>query len=184
MIQLRQSNCFLLCTKSCAFWPATGWPTKNQGKLCNLPALVHEAYLRLVGNENDPSWDNRGHFFAAAAEAMRRILVDTARRKMCLKRGNDRQRVDLPSQIEGPLLQIENVLLVDEALTQLAAEDRQSAELVKMRFFAGLSISEAAAALGISRTNAYEQWKFARAAAERFTNRRAPSRHQLRCQEG
>ena len=124
---------------------------------------MHEAYLRLVGKDNDQSWDNRGHFFAAAAEAMRRIMVDNARRKMTEKHGHGQQRVDLPSDIGETDAKLENILAVDEAMDRLAGQDKTAAELVKLRFFAGLSVPEAALALGISRTSAYEQWKFARA---------------------
>ncbi len=138
---------------------------EKPGQTLQATALVHEAYLRLVGNDKDQerSWDNRGHFFAAAAESMRRILVDNARRKMTQKHGQDYQRVDLQTDIAGTDPDIEKILAVDEALVQLAAEDETAAELVKLRFFAGLSIPEAASALGISRTSAYQQWKFARA---------------------
>jgi RNA polymerase sigma factor (TIGR02999 family) len=136
---------------------------EKPGQTLQATALVHEAYLRLVGKENEPSWDNRGHFFAAAAEAMRRILVDNARKKLSTKHGNGHNRVDLTIEVAVASPELENIISVDEALTQLAAEDEISASLVKLRFFAGLSIPEAASVLGISRTTAYEQWKFARA---------------------
>lgn len=136
---------------------------EKPGQTLQATALVHEAYLRLVDCGAEQSWDSRGHFFAAAAEAMRRILVDNARRKLTEKHGNDLQRVDLHPDIQGRDPKLENILAVDEALTQLASEDATAAELVKLRFFAGLSIPEAASVLRISRTSAYEQWKFARA---------------------
>ncbi|HEX5269455.1 MAG TPA: ECF-type sigma factor [Gemmataceae bacterium] len=125
-------------------------------------ALVHEAYLRLVG-AGDAHWDGRGHFFAAAAEAMRRILVENARSKRRLKRGGDRARLPLE---EAELLAPEpreDVLAVDEALTELAATDRAAADLVQLRYFGGLSIPDAAAVLGVSRRTAERMWTFARA---------------------
>ena len=125
-------------------------------------ALVHEAYLRLLGSANGNDWENRGHFFAAAAEAMRRILVESARSKQCLKRGGGRRRVEFLEleslDDESP----EMLLDIDEALTLLAIEDAESAKLVQMRLFAGLSVTEAGKALGMSRYAAYENWAFAR----------------------
>lgn len=126
-------------------------------------ALVHEAYLRLVGADADKHWDNRGHFFAAAAEAMRRILVENARRKKRVRHGGDRQRVDLAEDDRVILPASDEVLALDEALTQLAKEDSLAAQVVTLHFFGGLSIEEAATALGISRANAYRQWTYARA---------------------
>jgi RNA polymerase sigma factor (TIGR02999 family) len=126
-------------------------------------ALVHEAYLRLVGPGDEPRWDGRAHFFAAAAEAMRRILVESARRKHRLKRGGDRQRVDLQVVEAASAGPSEDLLALDEALELLAAEDRQKAELVKLRYFAGLSVEEAARCLGISRATADRYWAYARA---------------------
>ncbi|MFO1095679.1 MAG: ECF-type sigma factor [Planctomycetaceae bacterium] len=126
-------------------------------------ALVHEAYLRLVGGSQPQQWNGRGHFFAAAAEAMRRILVESARSRQRLKRGGGHERIDLgeamliADQSPGMLLDI------DEALSRLATEDAMAAQLVKLRFFAGLSIEECAAVLGMSRTVAYDQWAYARA---------------------
>jgi RNA polymerase sigma factor (TIGR02999 family) len=133
------------------------------GQTLQPTALVHEAYLRLVGGGEGPRWDSRGHFFAAAAEAMRRILVENARRKRSLKRGGDRERVDL-AQAEPPAGQpTEDLLALDEALARLAEEDPKKAELVKLRFFAGLSVEEAANCLGISRATADRYWAYARA---------------------
>jgi RNA polymerase sigma factor (TIGR02999 family) len=126
-------------------------------------ALVHEAYLRLVGAESLPSWNSRGHFFAAAAEAMRRILVNRARDKRRLKRGGARQRVDLDQAelcCEGQEL---DVLALDEALARLAREQPACAELVKLRFFAGLTQEESAHALGVTRRTADRYWAYARA---------------------
>jgi RNA polymerase sigma factor (TIGR02999 family) len=127
-------------------------------------ALVHEAYLRLVGD--DARWDGRGHFFAAAAEAMRRILVEHARRKQALKQGGKHRRVqledDLPP-ITAPCHNVDDLLALDEALDRLATHDPGKAELVKLLYYAGLNLEEAAAAQGISRTTAYRHWLFARA---------------------
>src|SRR5437868_2176109 len=114
-------------------------------------ALVHEAYLRLVGADPEAHWDSRGHFFAAAAEAMRRLLVEDARRKRRLKRGGDRRRMDLDQVEVDASAPSDDLLDLDEALYQLAAEDPGKAELVKLRFYAGLSVEEAASCLGISR---------------------------------
>ena len=125
-------------------------------------ALVHEAYLRLVGNA-DPRWGGRGHFFAAAAEAMRRILVESARRRQRVKHGGEMSRVELDESRLAAATDDERLLAIDEALERLAADEPQAAELVKLRFFAGFSISEAAEILGLSRTTAYEQWAYARA---------------------
>ena len=129
-------------------------------------ALVHEAYLRLVGSQDSQQaqhWDGRGHFFAAAAEAMRRILVENARRKNSVKQGGQSVRQELnASEIAAPLPSDE-LLVLDEALESLAKENSVKAELVKLRFFAGLSIDEAAMALGISRATAKRYWVYARA---------------------
>lgn len=136
---------------------------EKSGQTLQATALVHDAYLRLVDVKNPQLWDSRGHFFAAAAEAMRRILVDNARRKGRAKHGGDRERLPL-DQIDPPTeLPTDDVLAIDEALTKLAIEDPQAAQLVKLRFFAGLSLSDAAQVLGLSRTSAYGQWSYARA---------------------
>ena len=126
-------------------------------------ALVHEAYLRLIGPGDEARWENRGHFFAAAAEAMRRILVDAARRKRTEKHGGHRQRVDLPDVPAKPEVADEQLLALDAALTLLAAEDPVAARVVELRHFAGLSIEDAANALGLSRATAYRHWTYARA---------------------
>ncbi|HVK19136.1 MAG TPA: ECF-type sigma factor [Fimbriiglobus sp.] len=125
-------------------------------------ALVHEAYLRLVGEGEGPHWDNRGHFFAAAAEAMRRILVESARRKTRIKHGGRLQRVDLDDQDVPVRPPPEEILALDEALTRLAQEDPEAAQVVQLHFFAGLPIEQAAEVLGMSRATAYRQWAFAR----------------------
>ena len=133
------------------------------GQTLQPTALVHEAYLRLVGADDAQRWDSRGHFFAAAAEAMRRILVENARRKNRQKHGGDFQRVELNESDLATTLPDERLLAIDEALDRLVEEDPQAAELVKLRFFAGFSITEAAEILGMSRSNAYAQWAYARA---------------------
>ncbi|MFO0807643.1 MAG: ECF-type sigma factor [Gemmataceae bacterium] len=128
-------------------------------------ALVHEAYLRLVASTQPQAaeWEGRGHFFAAAAEAMRRILVDTARRKQRLKHGGDRVRVDLDAAAPAMPDPRHDLIALDAALTRLAVEDPQAAQLVELRHFAGLSITETAQALGISPRTADRVWAFARA---------------------
>jgi RNA polymerase sigma factor (TIGR02999 family) len=129
-------------------------------------ALVHEAYLRLVGGErrgSSPPWDGRGHFFAAAAEAMRRILVDAARRKGREKHGGDFNRIDLDAAAPAAPDPRHDLIALDNALTKLAAEDPQAARLVELRHFAGLTIPEAADALDISPRTADRVWAFARA---------------------
>lgn len=126
-------------------------------------ALVHEAFLRLIGTTVEQRWENRAHFFAAAAEAMRRILVDAARRKRSHKHGGGRRRVELPDVAAEPDLDHERLLALDAALTRLAAEDPTAARVVELRYFAGLSIEDAAAALGMSRATAYRHWTYARA---------------------
>ena len=136
---------------------------EKPGQTLQATALVHEAYLRLVGGGPDAHWNSRGHFIAAAAEAMRRILVENARRKQAEKHGGRRKRIDL-SQAE-PLTQADPdaLLDLDEGLTLLAGEDPEAAEVAKLRLFAGLSVEEAAQALSTSRANAYRQWAYARA---------------------
>jgi RNA polymerase sigma factor (TIGR02999 family) len=136
---------------------------EKPGQTLQATALVHEAYLRLVGQDEGRRWEGRGHFFAAAAEAMRRILVENARRKKRLRHGGGRDRVEFDEEflpIEGPA---DDVLAVDEALDRLSLVDAQAAELVKLRFFAGLTTEQAAAALGLADRTAYRAWSFARA---------------------
>jgi RNA polymerase sigma factor (TIGR02999 family) len=132
------------------------------GQTLQPTALVHEAYLRLVGPADDRRWQDRRHFFAAAAEAMRHILVDRARRKRRVKHGGGRRRVPLEEGVPAPPAAEEDLLALDEALTRLAAEDAGAAALVQMRYFAGLSMDEAAQCLGLSRATAYRDWTFAR----------------------
>jgi RNA polymerase sigma factor (TIGR02999 family) len=136
---------------------------EKPGQTLQATALVHEAYLRLVAGERAQHWDSRGHFFAAAAEAMRRILVENVRRKTSQKRGGSAERVPL-DQIDIALpTPDDDLLALDEALDQLTAERQDVAELVKLRFFAGLTMDEAAEALGISPATAYRHWNYARA---------------------
>lgn len=136
---------------------------EKPGQTLQATALVHEAYLRLVGFEADAHWNSRGHFIAAAVEAMRRILIENARRKKTEKRGGERKRIDL-SQAE-PLdhADADALLDLDELLTRLAGEDPDAAAIAKLRIFAGLSVEEAAQALSTSRASAYRQWTYARA---------------------
>ena len=136
---------------------------ETPGQTLEATALVHEAYLRLVGEAPDRHWDGRAHFFAAAAEAMRRILVENARSKASLKRGGDRARGPLDAaELLAPEPR-EDVLALDMALTELAATDRAAADLVQMRYFGGLSIPDAARVLGVSPRTAARLWAFARA---------------------
>jgi RNA polymerase sigma factor (TIGR02999 family) len=135
---------------------------EKPGQTLQPTALVHEAYLRLVGGESDAHWNSRGHFFAAAAEAMRRILVECARRKGRLKHGREHQRVDLDSGcrvLDAPSI---DLLALDEALAKLSQAEPAKAELVKLRFFAGLTMAEAAEALDISLATAERYWTFAK----------------------
>jgi len=133
------------------------------GQTLQPTALVHEAYLRLVGGANPERWNSRGHFFAAAALAMRRILVEVARRKKRLKHGGDHIRQDRElDQIVVPELR-EDLLALDEALDQLASVDRQAADLVHLRYFAGMTLPEAAQQMGISPRSADRLWAYARA---------------------
>jgi RNA polymerase sigma factor (TIGR02999 family) len=136
---------------------------EKPGQTLQATALVHEAYLRLVGEEQVARWDSRGHFFAAAAEAMRRILVDRARRRGAEKRGARLGRVDLP-ELAGPTGDEPiDLLALDEALGKLQALHPQKAQVVQLRFFAGCTLEEAAQALGIARATAQRHWAFARA---------------------
>ena len=136
---------------------------EKPGQTLQPTALVHEAYLRLVGGEQSQDWDGRGHFFAAAAEAMRRILVDHVRHKKSLRGGGGRARVELREDAAAAPERSDEVLAVDEAIAGLAVADAQAAELVKLRYFAGLSINEAARALNISPRSADRLWAYARA---------------------
>jgi RNA polymerase sigma factor (TIGR02999 family) len=133
---------------------------EKPGQTLDATALVHEAYLRLIG---DQQFENRRHFFAAAAEAMRRILVDNARRKRSRKRGGDRHRLDLNLEQTADLGRSEHLLLLDDALDRLQDRDPDKAQLVKLRYFAGMTVEQAAETLAISVTTANRWWTFARA---------------------
>ena len=136
---------------------------ERPGQTLQATALVHEAYLRLVDTEKAQHWNSRGHFFAAAAEAMRRILVEGARKRGRLKRGGDRQRLDLDAlqlSVQGAT---DELLALDEALSEFAQTHPAKAELIKLRYFAGLTVAEAAQALGISTSSADLHWTYARA---------------------
>jgi len=135
---------------------------EKPGQTLQATALVHEAYLQLVGGSPDQNWNTRGHFFGAAAEAMRRILIGQARHKASLKAGGQRKRVDLSDvepEIQGPQL---DVIALDEALEQLAARDPRAAALVKLRFFAGLTMPQAAEVLGVSLATVENDWAYAK----------------------
>lgn len=132
------------------------------GQTLQATALVHEAYLRLVG-DGPQSWANRGHFFAAAAEAMRRILVERARSRTSAKHGGSTHRVDLNDALVAVEASPEGLLAMDEALTKLADRDAEAAKLVKLAYFGGLSLEQAAEVLGMSGRTAYRHWAFARA---------------------
>jgi RNA polymerase sigma factor (TIGR02999 family) len=135
---------------------------EKPGQTLQATALVHEAYARLVGGASGQDWDGRGHFFAAAAEAMRRILIDRARRKKSRKAGGDLRRVDLDEAelaLDEPDLEL---LALDDALRELERKDPRKAEVVKLRFFAGLTTAQAAAALGVSTSTAENDWAYAR----------------------
>jgi RNA polymerase sigma factor (TIGR02999 family) len=135
---------------------------EKPGQTLQATALVHEAYLRLVDVQRAKQWKSRGHFFGAAAEAMRRILVDNARRKHRPKHGGGRQRVELEEVCALADEGADQVVLVDEALQKLAEESPEKAQLVKLRYFAGMSVQEAAEALGISRATADRHWSYAK----------------------
>jgi len=136
---------------------------EKPGQTLQATALVHEAYLRLVGDCEQPPWNSRGHFFAAAAEAMRRILVESARKKRREKRGSRRRRVPLDKIALAVDMADDDLLAFDDELSALAQVDKPAADLARLRFFAGLSVEEAAKALGIPPRSAYRTWAFGRA---------------------
>jgi RNA polymerase sigma factor (TIGR02999 family) len=136
---------------------------EKPGQTLQATALVHEAYLRLVGPRQDRPWDSRGHFFAAASEAMRRILVDNARRKRSTKHGYGQARIELDHIDVAAPEACDDLLALDEALMRFARADPQAAELVKLRFFAGLTIKQAAEVLGVSPRTADLVWAYAKA---------------------
>jgi RNA polymerase sigma factor (TIGR02999 family) len=141
---------------------------EKPGHTLQATALVHEAYVRLVGSGEEAAsreqrWDSRGHFFAAAAEAMRRILIDRAREKRSQKRGGGRKRLDIDAIDLATRATPDQLLALDDALAKLAGEDPAAARLVELRYFAGLTVEEAGKALGLSTATAYRHWKYARA---------------------
>jgi RNA polymerase sigma factor (TIGR02999 family) len=136
---------------------------EKPGQTLQATALVHEAYLRLVDTEQAQTWNSRGHFFAAAAEAMRRLLVESARRKQAQKHGGERTRVDLDRAEAVAAVPPEDLLALDDALEQLRRHDPIAGKLVQLRYFGGLSVEQAAEVLGVSTATAYRQWTFARA---------------------
>ena len=136
---------------------------EKPGQTLQATALVHEAYLRLVDVERAQHWESRGHFFAAAAESMRRLLVENARRKLRIKRGGEQRRLDLEDADLITYLPPEELLMMDDAIETLAAHDPVAAELVKLRYFVGMSVEEAAETMGVPRTSAYRHWTYARA---------------------
>ena len=136
---------------------------ESPGQTLTATALVHDAYLRLVAPGNREEWENLGQFFSAAAEAMRRILIEKARRKQSVKHGGERKRINLDAVTLGVESPADDILALDEALRELEGHDRQSADLVKLRFFGGLGHQQAAQALGISRRTADRHWVVARA---------------------
>ena len=140
--------------------------SERAGQSLLATGLVHEAYLRLVGDEQELKWQSRGHFFGAAAEAMRRILVDRARARNAEKRGGGMKRVDIELIPHPAIERPEKLLALDEALQRLHSSDPAKAELVMLRFFAGLTNQQAAAALGISKSTADRHWSFARASLQ------------------
>ncbi|HUG66659.1 MAG TPA: ECF-type sigma factor [Pirellulaceae bacterium] len=143
---------------------------EKAGLTLQATALVHEAYLRLVDTDHQQKWNSRGHFFAAAAEAMRRILIESARRKKRLKHGAGYDRVALDNVEIASQAPADDLLALDEALTRLAAEDPVKARLVELRFFVGLSVEEAADVLGISAITAKRYWRYARAWLHRIVS--------------
>jgi RNA polymerase sigma factor (TIGR02999 family) len=142
---------------------ATRLAAESPNQTLQPTALVHEAYLRLIGPADQPHWDNRGHFFAAAAEAMRRILVDAARRKAAARHGGGLARLEIEPDLAAAREPREDLLALNEALDRLAVADPLKADLVKLRYFAGLTLPEAAAALGLSERSAGRHWAYARA---------------------
>ena len=142
---------------------------EKPGHTLQATALVHEAYLRLVGADQVGHWDGRGHFFAAAAESMRCILVDQARRRQAAKRGGLHKRVEMPESGLAAPMPDDELLALHEALEQLASIDSAAADLVRLRFFAGLKTTEAAEALGISVRSAHDLWAYARSWLRRET---------------
>lgn len=148
---------------------------EKPGQTLEATALVHEAYLRLVDGEASQKWNGRGHFFAAAAEAMRRILVENVRAKKSAKRGGDWQRIQLTGLAVACDTQPDRLLDLNEAMDSLAADDELAAQIAKMRLFAGMTLDELALSLGLSRTVVHRQWTYARAWLKRAMSEDAGS---------
>ena len=155
-------NCSRWFTRSCGGWRRLRWRKNPPARRYSPPRWFHEAWLRLGGQENQ-AWNGRPHFFGAAAEAMRRILIDNARRKRALRHGGGQQRVDLQEMEIAAAVKDDDLLDVNAALERFAAQDKQKAELVKLRYFTGLTIEEAAEILGVSTPTAKRWWAYARA---------------------
>lgn len=136
--------------------------SEKPGQTLQATALVHEAYLRLVGDDSN-NWNGRGHFFGAAAEAMRRIVIDNARRKSAVKHGGQQNRIEFPSELVVEHGRSDRILELNDAIDKLAFQDVQKSELVKLKLFAGLSTTEAGQALGISSATAHRHWDYCRA---------------------
>jgi RNA polymerase sigma factor (TIGR02999 family) len=136
---------------------------ENPGQTLQATALVHEAYVRLVDRDKIQDWDSRRHFFAAAAEAMRRILIENARRRQRLRHGGERQQINLNEVDLAVEVPVDELLVINEALEELAQADPTAAELVKLRYFAGMTVEEAADILGVPPRTAYRNWAYARA---------------------
>jgi RNA polymerase sigma factor (TIGR02999 family) len=136
---------------------------ESPGQTLSATALVHEAYVRIAGDDDDERWDSRGHFYIAAAETMRRILIDKARRKKAVRHGGELERTPLDSVVAPAPERSEDLLALDEALTTLAEKDERKARLVELRYFVGLTGAEAAEVLGISKATADRDWAYTRA---------------------
>jgi RNA polymerase sigma factor (TIGR02999 family) len=141
---------------------AARFADEKAGQTLQPTALVHEAYLRLVGGQSPQEWDGRGHFFAAAAEAMRRILIDRARQRGAAKRGGGQEKIDIDAVDLATQATADQLVAIDDALAKLAREDPAAARVVELRYFGGLTVDEAGKALGMSTATAYRHWKFAR----------------------
>ena len=161
---------------NCVCWRPQGCPQNAQGKHCSQQLLVHEAYLRLVDQSIAQEWNGRNHFFAAAAEAMRRILVEKARRKTRKKHGGqfERQEFDAEVLASPEVTDQAELLAIDESLGDLAAASPRKAELVKLRYFLGFGLNEAAEVLGVSVSTAEQDWRFAKAWLRRRLADRSP----------
>ena len=175
----RADDLFLLVYDELRTLAAARLKRESPGQTLQATALVHEAYVRLTDGVPAEKWDSRGHFFSAAAEAMRRILVENARRKRSLKRGGDFQRVDIDVEEVESLQRDSDLLGLDEALGKLGEKDARKAKLVELRYFAGLTMQQAAKALGISIATAQRDWTYARAWLHRAMAADDASRRQV-----